>query len=77
MIDISRVVIARKKLSDDLEHVVYESADKHKIMLQIKLGKFSLERSFPNTNIGKMDMKELASQYNTEEKVKEYFNIKG
>lgn len=77
MVDISRVEIGRKMIEDGVEHVILESVDKNFLILKVEFrgGKFTLERSFPNTNIGKLDMKEESKKFNNEEKIRAYFGI--
>lgn len=77
MLDITRQFIKKKKITDNLSQVFYESIDKQKLMLEVDYmnRKFVIERSFQNNLYGKDGMDAAIKEFDSEEKVRKYLNL--
>jgi hypothetical protein len=68
-------VVEKTSITPKLQMTVSLSLNKKKYYLDVFYGTMSLQRYFPNTLGGKKELELTKELFNTEEKIKKYFNL--
>lgn len=70
-------VIEEVDLTENLKHVISVAYDESKVFLEVDYmgGKFTLQRTFVNNYIGVDQMEDARREFDSEDKVKQYFGI--
>jgi hypothetical protein len=73
----SKTEINRENLTKNLKIITSISQDEQRIFLQVDYmdGKFTVEKSFSNNYIGLEEFQNEYSNFNTDEKVQQYFGL--
>lgn len=77
MLDLNKTLKKTKKINENLVHRFYESLDKSVNILEVDYlnKKFVIEKSFKNNYAGNEELQEKIKEFNTEDKVKQYFGL--
>lgn len=75
--ELNRIFLKKIKTPETYTMEVSESLDRDTVFLTIKYlkGKFTLEKTFRNTVLGREDMEKAIKEYNSEEKIKQHFGL--
>jgi len=78
MIDINRTLKKTTKITENLTQRLYNYIGNDITIFEVDYlnKKFTIERRFQNTVTGREELDEATKEFNTEEKVKEYFHLK-
>ncbi len=70
-------VLRVNEITDDLKHIHSKTIEDDSLILDIKYlgGKFTIQRTFINNWLGKIDLKKAIEEFNTEEKVRTYLGL--
>jgi hypothetical protein len=68
-------VLENITITPKLNMSVSMGLNKKKLYLDVFYGKMSLQRYFPNTLEGKKNLEEVKKLFDSEDKVRKYFNI--
>lgn len=70
-------VLEEFNITDNLKQKISVALDETKIFLDVVFmgGKFTIQKSFTNNYIGLEELEDAKKQFDSEEKVKEYFRL--
>ena len=76
---ISRTVIEKSELTENLIHKVAVSSNEERVYLIVEYmeGHFVIEKTFKNNFTGLEMMRTVSERFDTEEKIREYLNLDG
>ena len=79
MLELAKELLVTIELTENLTHFIYRSGDKQSEILEIVLHgskiPLSIERRFKKSPTSREELYDFAKQFQTEEKIKQYFNF--